>query len=55
MSIGDGLYTRLGPSTSTATWIGYQIVSGCGNGLGTTIVSIHFLMYNYCLTKLSSP
>ncbi|KAN0116823.1 efflux pump [Hyaloscypha variabilis] len=37
MSIGDGLYTRLGPSTSTATWIGYQIVSGCGNGLGTTI------------------
>jgi len=55
MSIGDVLYTRLGPSTSTATWIGYQIVSGCGNGLGTTIVSIHFLMYNYYLTKLSSP
>ncbi|KAE9376343.1 MFS general substrate transporter [Stipitochalara longipes BDJ] len=37
MSVGDGLYTRLRPSTSTATWIGYQIISGCGNGLGTTI------------------
>jgi hypothetical protein len=39
MAIGDGLYSLLGPSTPTAKWIGYQIVSGCGNGLGSTIVS----------------
>lgn len=40
MTIGDGLYTLLGPTTPTANWIGYQVVSGIGNGLGTTIVRI---------------
>jgi hypothetical protein len=40
MAIGGGLYSLLGPSTTTAQWIGYQIVAGCGNGLGTTTVSI---------------
>lgn len=40
MAIGDGLYSMLGPATSQATWIGYQIVSGVGNGLGSTIVSM---------------
>ncbi len=43
MAIGDGLYSLLGPSTPTANWIGYQIVSGLGNGLGTSIVSIHII------------
>jgi hypothetical protein len=40
MAIGDGLYSLLGPSTPTATWIGYELVSGIGNGLGSTIVRV---------------
>ena len=39
MAIGAGLYSLMGPSTRTAQWIGYEIVTGCGNGLGATIVS----------------
>lgn len=33
----------LGPSTSTAKWIGFQLVSGVGNGLGTTMVGATIL------------
>lgn len=39
MAIGDGLYTLMGVSTPPATWIGYEVITGCGNGLGATIVS----------------
>lgn len=52
MAIGDGLYSMLGPATSQATWIGYQIVSGIGNGLGSTIVSmLHSMEMLPCLTN----
>jgi len=40
MATGDGLYGLLAPSTPIAKWTGYQLVSGCGNGLGSTIVSM---------------
>lgn len=40
MAIGDGLYSTMRAKTTVATWIGYEIVSGIGNGLGSTIVSI---------------
>ncbi len=32
--IGAGLLTTLGPDTSTAKWIGYQILFGFGSGCG---------------------
>ncbi|EPE04209.1 mfs transporter [Ophiostoma piceae UAMH 11346] len=32
--IGAGLYTTLQPGTPTANWVGYQILSGFGRGLG---------------------
>lgn len=33
-SIGAGLLSTLNPSSGTGTWIGYQIIFGCGIGLG---------------------
>ncbi|CAG7922357.1 unnamed protein product [Penicillium olsonii] len=33
-SIGNGLTSLFSPSTSTATWIGYQIILGMGRGIG---------------------
>ncbi|KAG2421024.1 hypothetical protein HFD88_000640 [Aspergillus terreus] len=35
MSIANGLLSTLSPSTSTAKWVGYQILLGVGRGLGT--------------------
>ncbi|KAL4807853.1 major facilitator superfamily domain-containing protein [Aspergillus unguis] len=35
LSLGNGLLSLLSSSTSTATWIGYQILIGAGRGLGT--------------------
>ena len=32
--VGAGLYTTLQPATPTANWVGYQILSGFGRGLG---------------------
>ncbi|KAJ5202902.1 hypothetical protein N7449_004981 [Penicillium cf. viridicatum] len=33
-SIGNGLVSLFSPSTSTGTWIGYQILLGAGRGIG---------------------
>ncbi|OIW25919.1 efflux pump [Coniochaeta ligniaria NRRL 30616] len=35
-SIGYGLMSTLSPSTSTARWIGYQVIYGVGSGSGTS-------------------
>lgn len=42
-SIGSGLLSTLTPTTSTAKWVGYQILSGAGRGAGfqTVRISIH--------------
>ncbi|KAH8705863.1 putative MFS multidrug transporter [Talaromyces proteolyticus] len=34
MSIGNGLFCTISPSTSTQEWIGYEILVGAGRGLG---------------------
>ncbi|KAI0165150.1 MFS general substrate transporter [Hypoxylon sp. FL1284] len=36
-TVGCGLLTLLTPATSTARWIGYQIVMGTGRGLGSAV------------------
>ncbi|KAJ4303017.1 hypothetical protein N0V90_001908 [Kalmusia sp. IMI 367209] len=33
-ALGNGLVTMFSPITKTATWIGYQIILGCGRGIG---------------------
>lgn len=38
-SIGSGLYTLLQPGTSEANWVGFQIISGFGRGVGFQMVS----------------
>ncbi len=37
IAIGYGLLSTLMPHTSTGEWIGYQIIAGCGRGLGMTV------------------
>lgn len=32
-SVGVGLLSTLSPTTSTARWIGYQIITGAGRGM----------------------
>ncbi|KAF1362295.1 efflux pump protein [Lizonia empirigonia] len=36
-AVGNGLVSMFSPSTSTARWIGYQIVLGSGRGIGMQI------------------
>ena len=43
-SIGSGLYTLLQPGTSEANWVGFQIISGFGRGLGFQMVSVFFFL-----------
>ena len=38
-AIGKGLISTLTPTTSTGTWIGYQILAGAGRGCGMQMVS----------------
>lgn len=38
-SIGVGLISTLTPTTSTAKWVGYQILMGIGRGTGFQMVS----------------
>ncbi|KAL2261812.1 hypothetical protein VTK26DRAFT_3255 [Humicola hyalothermophila] len=33
-SISNGLYSTFSPDTSTAQWVGYQVLNGVGRGLG---------------------
>ncbi|KAK5686702.1 hypothetical protein LTR17_026901 [Elasticomyces elasticus] len=40
LSAGTGLMTTFGRETPTAQWIGYQIVFGCGLGIGTPQASV---------------
>lgn len=44
-TIGYGLMSALSPTTSTARWIGYQLVYGVGCGTGTSGVS-YFVCYH---------
>jgi len=37
-AVGDGLYTRLAPDTSTGEWIGYQVLAASGRGLMIQVV-----------------
>lgn len=37
LAIGGGLYQLLGPHSPSSKWIGYQIVSGIGYGMGQQI------------------
>ncbi|KAF2276866.1 efflux pump protein [Westerdykella ornata] len=39
-AIGNGLVSTFSPTTSTATWIGYQILLGAGRGAGMQIPTI---------------
>lgn len=40
-SISNGLYSTFSPTTSTAQWVGYQILNGFGRGVGMPMVSKH--------------
>ncbi|KAM0191773.1 hypothetical protein ACHAPC_002085 [Botrytis cinerea] len=42
MSIGAGLYSTLGPNSSSGKWAGFQVLSGIGSGAGlqVTIIAI---------------
>jgi hypothetical protein len=37
--ISNGLYSTFSPNTSTAKWVGYQILNGIGRGVGMPLVS----------------
>lgn len=39
VAIGNGLMSTLTQHTSTAKWIGYQIILGAGRGAGMQMVS----------------
>ena len=39
MAVGAGLFSSLSTTTSTAKWVGYQILFGAGRGSGIQIVS----------------
>lgn len=39
-SIGNGLLSTLTPTTQTAKWVGYQIVTGAGRGAAMQIVCL---------------
>lgn len=45
-TIGYGILSMLSPTTSTARWIGYQIVYGVGSGTGTSGVSCFELPFS---------
>jgi hypothetical protein len=38
MSIGAGLYSTLGPNSSSGKWAGFQVLSGIGSGAGLQVV-----------------
>lgn len=44
-AISSGLLSTFTPSTSVGKWIGYQILSGAGRGLGMQIVSISHVLF----------
>ena len=44
-AIGYGLLSTLSPTTSTARWIGYQILYGLGSVFGNSAVRLHILPY----------
>lgn len=51
MAIGNGLLSTLSPSTSTARWIGYQILLGAGRGAGMQMVRLISLYLHVSLTQ----
>jgi hypothetical protein len=56
ISVGAGLTTTFGPNTSTAQWIGYQLMHGIGRGAALTMVShsLSGITHSYIvLTKLA--
>lgn len=38
LTIGSGLYSLLGPHSSTGEWVGFQIIAGIGSGAGLQVV-----------------
>lgn len=38
-TISNGLYSTFSPTTSSAKWIGYQVLNGVGRGVGMPMVS----------------
>lgn len=42
IAVGAGLTTTFGPDTTTAQWIGYQLLHGIGRGAALTMVSKSF-------------
>jgi hypothetical protein len=43
-TISNGLYSTFSPTTSTAQWVGYQVLNGFGRGVGMPIVKQAFLV-----------
>jgi hypothetical protein len=39
IAVGAGLTTTFGPNTTTAQWVGYQLIQGIGRGAAMTMVS----------------
>jgi hypothetical protein len=39
IAVGAGLTTTFGPRTTTAQWVGYQLIQGIGRGAAMTMVS----------------
>ncbi|EXJ84209.1 hypothetical protein A1O3_04876 [Capronia epimyces CBS 606.96] len=52
-SIGSGLYAMLQPGTSTAKWVGYQVLTGFGRGTGFT-TPVTAVQHAVSKTELSS-
>lgn len=50
IAIGNGLLSTLAPGTSTAKWIGYQILLGAGSGAGLQMVGLT-LFFCSCLSS----
>lgn len=42
--IGTGLFSTLQPDTSTAKWVGYQLIASCGRGAGLQMVCSLFFI-----------
>jgi hypothetical protein len=43
VAIANGLLSTLAIETSTAKWVGYQVLAGAGRGLGLQIVRFNLL------------
>lgn len=38
VAVANGLFSTLGPDTSTAAWAGYQVLHGLARGFGIQVV-----------------